>query len=136
MGYRLKRAYNTLRGDIRSQLNTLDLRITTYSTLVLIVDHPGLPQSALASTLDIKRSNMAVIVDELVQLGLITRKQAPVDRRVYALFPTQTGRRRCEKALAMNTAHEQRLLKQLSADDLHQLCQLLQKIEGSDEEYC
>ncbi len=131
VGYRLKRAYNTLRGDLLTRLEPLGLRITTYSALVLICDHPGLRQSAVANALDVKRSNMVVIVDDLERKGWISRQQVPTDRRAHALYPTLSGKRVCEKAIALDTKHESQLLKCLTADELKKLSMLLEKIELS-----
>ena len=72
-GYHLKRAYNVLRSDLSRTLEPLGLRITTYSTLILIVENPGIRQSELAAVLDIERPNMVVILDDLEQRGWINR---------------------------------------------------------------
>ena len=87
-GYHLKRAYNVLRSDLSRTLEPLGLRITTYSSLILIVENPGIRQSELASALDIERPNMVVIIDDLEQRGWINRERVKTDRRAYALYAT------------------------------------------------
>jgi len=129
-GYRMKRAYNTMRADLQARLEPLGLRITTYSTLVLVVDNPGLRQSALADTLEIKRSNMVLIVEDLEHRGWITRKQIPADRRAYAIYPTRSGKRICDKAIALDMEHEAALLNCLSSEELNRFTAVLEKIES------
>lgn len=133
LGYRLKRAYNTIRSELLSLLDPLGLRITTYSALVLIADNPGLRQSALAEALDIKRSNMVAIIDELETNGWVIRKDHPSDRRALALSVTKSGKSTCKKALAVCAEHEANLLKCMSSDALTELLGTLEKIESSSE---
>ncbi len=133
LGYRLKRAYNTIRSELLGLLEPLGLRITTYSALVLIVDNPGLRQSVLAAALDIKRSNMVAIVDELETKGWVTRKEHPSDRRALALHVTKTGSRTCKRALAVCAEHESNLLESMNSDELIQLLTTLEKIESLSE---
>ena len=134
IGYRLKRAYTTLRADLLRELEPLGLRITTYSALVLVVENPGLRQSAIAQALEIKRSNMVVIVNELEEKGLIKRKQVQADRRASAFFPTASGKRLCAAAIAMNIERESRLLQCLDTAEAEQLSSILEKIESATGE--
>ena len=134
LGYRLKRAYSSLRADLLARLEPLGLRITTYSALVLIVDNPGLRQSELASALDIKRSNIVAILDDLDARGWGVRQRDPLDRRVFTLSATASGLKVCRRALAMDTKHESRLLACLSSRETERLSALLEKIELSAEE--
>ena len=131
IGYRLKRAYNTIRSDMLHQMEPLGLRITTFSTLLLIVDQPGLRQSALANLLDIKRSNMVAIIDDLELKGWIKRKAAPEDRRAFALYATVSGERSCEKAVALAGEQDEKLMSCLSDGEQLTLINLLEKIESS-----
>lgn len=128
-GYHMKRAYNVLRSDLAKCLEPLGLRITTYSSLNLIVDNPGIRQSELAQALDIERPNMVVILDDLEHRGWIDRRRVETDRRAYALFATLPGKRVCEKAVAADKASENRLLQNLQDAEKNLLIKLLNKIE-------
>ena len=128
-GYHLKRAYNVLRSDLAKKLEPLGLRITTYSSLILIVDNPGIRQSELAAALDIERPNMVVILDDLEQKGWINRERLETDRRAYALFATLTGKRVCEKAVQQDRLHEAKVLGGLEPKEIQRLIEALNKIE-------
>ncbi len=133
IGYRLKRAYSTIRSDLLERLEPLGLRITTFSALALITDNPGLRQSELAAALDIKRSNMVAIVDDLEGSGWVSRKAFPKDRRAFALYPTSSGRKMCKKAVGVVATHDAQVLEVLNDDELDYLSRLLDKIEAPAE---
>ncbi len=116
VGYQMKRAFNVIQGDLVKTLKPFDLRMLTYTALVLIVDKPGLRQSQLAAAMDVERPNMVVIIDELERRELITRDRVQTDRRAYALKATLKGRRLYEKAVAAVTEHEAELLSDLDED--------------------
>jgi|TARA_B110000908_G_scaffold152294_1_gene187806 DNA-binding MarR family transcriptional regulator len=115
-GYHLKRAVNVLQLDLKAALKPFDLRMLTYTALVLIVDNPGLRQSQLADAMDVERPNMVVIIDTLESRELISRDRVLTDRRAYALHATLGGRRLCEKATIAVKDHEDRLLHELSPE--------------------
>lgn len=115
-GYHLKRAVNVLQLDLKAALKPFDLRMLTYTALVLIVDNPGLRQSQLAEAMDVERPNMVVIIDTLETRELISRDRVPTDRRAYALHATLGGRRLYEKATIAVKDHEDRLLHELSPE--------------------
>lgn len=129
LGYRFKRVNDAIGADLRSQLEPLGLRISTFSVLVLISTNAGIRQSALASTLNIKRSNMVAIVEELENNGWIVRNQVPTDRRAMALDVTAAGKKLCDVALKAGVKHELQLFDCLSQEELKQLSAMLEKIE-------
>ncbi|MHA7776734.1 MarR family winged helix-turn-helix transcriptional regulator [Roseibium sp. M-1] len=129
LGYQMKRTFNVIQSDLTKTLKPFDLRMLTYTALILIVDNPGLRQSQLAEAMDIERPNLVVIVDELERRELILRDRVESDRRAYALKATLAGRRLCEKASAAVAAHEQLLLKGISPDALTTTVKVMQQIE-------
>lgn len=128
-GYHMKRAFNVVQADLAATLKPFELRMITYSALVLIVDNPGLRQSQLADAMDIERPNLVVIIDELERRDLILREKVPTDRRAYALMPTLAGRQLCARAVAAVRDHEKRLLANLSDDETAAMIRALVRIE-------
>ena len=131
IGYSLKRAFNVIQSDLAQTLKPFDLRMMTYTALVLIVDNPGLSQSQLAEAMDIERPNLVVIIDELERRELIVRDRVPTDRRAYALKATLLGRQLYDRAVAAVTAHEERLLSGLSEDARATMIAAFKTIERS-----
>ncbi len=131
IGYHMKRAFNAVQSDLAHTLKPFDLRMLTYTALVLIVDNPGLRQSQLADAMDIERPNLVVILDELERRELITRDRVPADRRAYALQVTLSGRQLYDSAVAAVTAHEEQLLQGLDDEARETLVVALKIIENS-----
>ncbi|WP_136442650.1 MarR family winged helix-turn-helix transcriptional regulator [Pacificoceanicola onchidii] len=130
VGYRMKRAFNVIQDDLSKTLKPFELRMLTYTALILIVDNPGLRQSQLADAMDVERPNLVVILDELERRELIVRDRVPTDRRAYALKATLAGRRLSEQAVAAVTAHEDRLMRGLDDGALETLRHALKTIEA------
>lgn len=135
VGYHMKRAFNVVQADLAATLKPFELRMITYSALVLIVDNPGLRQSQLADAMDIERPNLVVIIDELERRDLILREKVPTDRRAYALMPTLAGRQLCRRAVDAVKTHEARLLQGVGMTELEKVLDVLRRIEakGSGE---
>lgn len=125
IGYNLKRAFNVVKSDLAVALAPLNLRVMTYTALVLIVDNPGLRQAQLADALDIERPNLVSLIDELEQSELVTRNPVPGDRRARALVPTAHGKRLCARANRVVEDHEARLFDGLGMASRSQLLAVL-----------
>ena len=65
VGYNMKRAYMQLRDDLSETLAPFGLRIGTFSALAVVKLKPGISQTHLGRELNIKRSGVFVLVDEL-----------------------------------------------------------------------
>ncbi len=131
IGYNLKRVVNTMQADLSYELVKFDLRIITFSALTMIVENPGMRQSQLAEALNIERSNLVLVIDELDSRELITRNVVAGDRRSYALKATLAGVRLSKISLAAVAVHEARLLANLSAGEKNEILQSLMKLRLS-----
>ncbi|MCW1930953.1 MarR family winged helix-turn-helix transcriptional regulator [Pararhodobacter zhoushanensis] len=129
IGYDMKRALNVVLGDLGIVLAGFGLRMTTYSTLVVIRDNPGLRQTRLAEILMIERPNLVLILDDLEEAELVTRIRAPDDRRAYELTATPKGKRLCEQATAAVNGHDTRMTRGLSDEEVAALHRALRQIE-------
>ncbi|MBX2885975.1 MAG: MarR family transcriptional regulator [Granulosicoccus sp.] len=127
IGYHLKRTTNIMLADLANTLAPYELRMLTYTALVIIVDNPGIRQYQLADAMDIERPNLVVIVDELEQRELIVRDRVPTDRRAYALQPTLVGKRLYKKATKSVKEQEQILFKEISQGDQKKIVAALGK---------
>ena len=129
VGYNMKRAFNEVQADLSRVLQKFELRMLTYSALVLIVDNPGLRQTHLAEALAVERPNLVIIIDELERRGLIVRERLVSDRRAYALIATLEGRRLYEKATHAVAAHELRIFGERNDPMVLKLVEAMQWIE-------
>lgn len=132
VGYQLKRTFNAMKADLSQVLEPVGLRMTTYSTLVLIEANPGIRQSELSQILSMERPNMVLVLDDLEQRGWITRERLETDRRAYALKVTLSGKRVCDKAKTDNLSAEEKRLDNLDAKERRILFSALVKLERSE----
>ena len=98
-----------------------DLRAVSFSALSIIVGELGLTQTQLADALQIERSNLVTIIDELAGRNLIIRAPVAQDRRRHALMPTTAG-----KQLAA-AEHERRLFACLTESERIELHRIQRK---------
>ena len=129
LGYHMKRSFNHVQADLTRVLKPFELRMLTYTALVLITDNPGLRQSQLADAMDVERPNLVVIIDELERRELILRERVPTDRRAYALQPTLAGRQLYERALKAVRAHEAQLTQGIDEQTRATVIAVLRGIE-------
>lgn len=132
IGYNLKRAYVVVYEDYRATLGQDGFAPRVFSALALVVQFPNITQSAVARHLGIERSGLVAIVDELEKRKLILRTPVPGDRRVQALVPTEAGKAAFAQAQKDVTAHEDRLLSNLSDAEKQTLTRLLKKIRNAE----
>jgi len=131
IGYAMKRAQSIVQADFARVLAEHELRAVSFSALTLIVGDPGMTQTQLADALQIERSNLVTIIDELAGRNLIVRAPVARDRRRHALMPTAKGRQLAAAARATAQEHERRLFACLTADERTELQRILQKFRQS-----
>jgi DNA-binding MarR family transcriptional regulator len=89
---------------------------------------PGISQQDLAGSLRMHASNLVGIVDELEKRGLLERRPSETDRRVYALYLTDQGRRDLAKIGEVAREHSRALLAALTEPQRVELARLLEAI--------
>lgn len=127
IGYDMKRALSIVAADFARTLAEYDLRAVSFSALSIIVGEPGLTQTQLAEVLQIERSNLVTLIDELAGRGLIIRAPVAQDRRRYALMPTTAGKQMAAAAQSSAAEHERRIFACLTDQDRHELQRILRQ---------
>lgn len=127
-GYRMKRAYLLVQADLAETLEPLGLRVGTFSALAVLIASPGISQTSLSHMLNIKRSGVVVVVDELERAGVLERRAVAGDRRKNALAITPAGQRLWEKAERAVQLHEAELFAGLDQQEADQLRDLLGRV--------
>jgi len=127
-GYEMKLAYLLIHEDMMRILKPTGLRIVTFSALGIVVENPDISQTQLAQALQIERSGVVVIVDELENADLISRNKVEGDRRSYALRATLKGRNLWSRTEKRVHEHEDRILSGLTTSERETLKKLLGRI--------
>ncbi len=99
-----------------------------YGMLQVIANNPGLTQSRLAEAMEVDRSSIVKVVNQLEDKGLIRRTASPNDRRSYWLRMTPDGKlalRRIEEAVARQ---DREFSAALSDDERQTLIALLRRL--------
>jgi DNA-binding MarR family transcriptional regulator len=121
LGYAVSKGFKAI-------LEPFDLHPREFAVLRSVGFEEGQTQQALADRLQIPRSRMVSIVDELEARGFLERRPNPADRRVRELYLTDPGRKTLERAFAAAVAYEQQVATPLSAAEREQLLDLLERI--------
>ncbi len=78
----------------RFEQNARDLGLTrsTCAVLAHLARNEGIQQSALADILEIEPITLTRLLDRLEEMGLVERRQHPIDRRIRLLCLTDAAR--------------------------------------------
>jgi len=110
-----------------SALAPLGLRPRHLVALTVLRDHRGSTQQALATTLQIDRTNLVGLLNELEADKLIERRRSSEDRRRHIVVLTRTGANRLAKAELALAAAEDEVLGGLDDEQRETLYLLLQR---------
>jgi DNA-binding MarR family transcriptional regulator len=115
LGYMLRRASNSLMGELARQLESAGLKISEASILLLVEANPRVTQSEIGRVLGINRANMAPLTGGLELRGLVRRER--VNGRSQGLVITGPGTAACDNARRIMAEGERRILDRLGGDD-------------------
>jgi DNA-binding MarR family transcriptional regulator len=124
VGYAIARQFKSI-------LVPFELHPREFAVLRAVGADEGRPQQALGDHLQIPRSRMVSIVDELEARGFLERRPNPTDRRVRELYLTDAGRTLLAEAFEQAVSYERRVTGPLSAEEREQLLDLLERISSS-----
>lgn len=108
-------------------LRPTGLRVTQFSLLSHLKNHPSIPISVLAEDLELDRTTLSRNLGPLREGGLLKLRPGR-DARVQEVSITEAGRRRHEEALPHWRDIQQRVADLMGADTLTRLLGGLEKI--------
>jgi DNA-binding MarR family transcriptional regulator len=111
-------------------LGELGLRPRHHIALTILRDLGESAQADLAETLQIDRTNLVGLLNELEERGLVERRRSAEDRRRHTVAITAKGRRQLAKAEFALLAVESDVLGALDGDERRQLHDLLARAVG------
>src|SRR6202162_2794484 len=82
----------------RSDEQLLGMHLRLLMALSFVRDHDGVPQQELAEALCMDANNVVLVLNELEELGYVTRRRDPEDRRRHLVDLTPAGRRAMSRA--------------------------------------
>jgi DNA-binding MarR family transcriptional regulator len=96
--------------------------------LRLIAAGSSFNQLSLGRKLGVFPSRMVILIDQLVEKGLVERKRSETDRRQSTLVLTKKGAHVLERLSGLAAEHEADLCAALTVDERHTLASLCRKI--------
>ena len=121
LGYAVSRGFHEV-------LRPLELEPGEFALLRAVEAGDGEAQNALAERLHISPSWMVAIVDELERRALLERRPHARDRRVRNLHLTVAGKKLLKQAERKAQQFDRQVTGPLSARELEQLLELLQRV--------
>jgi len=109
----------------RSSEDLLGMHLRHLMALSYVRDHDGGPQQELAEALCMDANNVVLLLNELEDLGWITRQRDPQDRRRHLVNLTAAGRRKLTTAECAQESVEADVLRGLEPAERAILRELL-----------
>ncbi|MBO3735708.1 MarR family winged helix-turn-helix transcriptional regulator [Glycomyces niveus] len=125
IGGQMYLAHRYARAATNRALQEHGVELRHLGVLGQIAEAGPMSQRELIDRLQVDKSSMVHIVDELERQGLAERHRNERDRRSYTVHITTAGEERLKEAQASTAKVMTRLLKPLSAADRRQLQDLL-----------
>lgn len=128
IGYQLRVAQIAIFRDFDRVLGRYDITPTLFGALVLIEANSGLKQTELAQAIQLDRSTVVSVIDNLEGRGLVARTRSLDDRRSNSLSLTPKGRSLLATLRPLVVEHEERLARNLRKQEQATLVRALKKI--------
>lgn len=125
-----------MRVAAEAALGPVGLRPRHFVALTFLRDGGGSTQQALATTLQIDRTNLVGLLNELEAERLIERRRSEEDRRRHIVELTEAGHRRLARAEFVLAAVEDDVLAALDAQQRETLYTLLHRATSGDAVDC
>jgi DNA-binding MarR family transcriptional regulator len=131
-GYALRRASAVWMERLTRRLQSLDLRVSEASVLMVIDANAAASQSEIGRLLDIATANMAPLISRLEARKLLLRR--PIDGRTQALLLSTAGQALLSQVKKILQAHEQDLLDRIPAAHRAMFMRVLWEISDLNDE--
>ncbi len=119
----------------RSTEDLLGMHMRHLMSLSYVRDHDGGPQQELAEALCMDANNVVLLLNELEELGYISRRRDPSDRRRHLVDLTPIGVKALDDAEHRQESIEDDVLKALDSDERATLWRLLGRaLRGAEPE--
>ncbi|WP_191229316.1 MarR family winged helix-turn-helix transcriptional regulator [Aurantiacibacter xanthus] len=128
LGRHLRRASNAVLKNLNREFEPYDFRVTLFSVMWLIHEHPGSSGAQLSEYLAVPRSNMVVLLRELEARGLIERGDGPTKSRAQAFRLSKKGKKLMVELEAAHDRHLEYVNSKLDPEERRLLRKLLQRL--------
>ncbi len=131
LGYLLKHVQLRFFELSAAALEPLGINGREAAVLRAIADRYPVSQGEIARTMNVDRTTMVALIDDLQGKGLVRRRQDPEDRRKNAVELTDVGRHTVRQAAGAVERAERDFLGALSAAEAAQFKQILRALSAN-----
>src|SRR5580692_9528734 len=124
----LKKASFKAQEFSEENLGPLGLTGRHLGVMLVIQEMGSISQQEIGKCVQMDRTTMVQVIDELEKMNLVERKESPTDRRAHAVYLTAKGKAILPKADQLGWAAEKRFLAHLEAKEQKELARLLKKL--------
>lgn len=117
----------------QKQLLTGELKQYTLRQLYyieLINKKTGISISELSKILDVKKSTASIAVNQLIDAGIVIKKQSKTDKRFYSLELTSKGEYIINKHMQVHKNTIKKILDILNPEEVDNFIEIINKISG------
>lgn len=122
------RACQVMGQALTRALQGLDLKPPHLDILVNIYKSPAISQQDLARKMLVGRSNLSMLLPQLEQRGLVTRRIDPHDRRILRLSLTDAGMALTEDALVIHSEVIERSMRLSTEEECNLIGEAMMRI--------
>jgi DNA-binding MarR family transcriptional regulator len=133
LGYLLKHVQLRLFELGAAVLEPLGITGREAAVLRAVADRYPVSQGEIAAAMNVDRTTMVALIDDLEGKGLVRRRQDPDDRRKNAVELTDAGRDTVQKAAAAVERAERDFLSPLPAAEAAQFKKALRALLGGSQ---
>jgi DNA-binding MarR family transcriptional regulator len=119
--FRLIRLEARMQAAVGERLREIGVSIPQCDVLTTLTEKEGVSQQELAARLYVTKGNISGLIDRLAEAGLVERRSTANDRRQRAIYLTEAGRARAERAIAVQHRWIASTLGRMSEPDLEAL---------------
>ena len=130
IGTTIHRVVQLIQQRIDNEIGDSGLTRLSWMAATHVEDSPGLTIGDLAGRLEVGRATAGQLVDRMVQGGWVERWPSPDDRRSQIVTATPKARAMLEELAPRQSALEDEILQDLSADERRILLALLERIKS------
>lgn len=99
-GYLLRRSHRLFAKELAKRLAEHEMPVAQFQILRVLWKHDGLSQTELSEHIEVERSALTGVFDDLERRGIVRRKRSTSDRRRHTVHLTKYGRSLHEPLMA------------------------------------
>lgn len=124
----LARTYRAFSSYSDGHIRELGLTSPQFDVIATLGGTEGMSMKDLAAATLVTKGTLTGITDRLEKKGLLRREVPPENRRSFTIVLTDAGEALFQKVFPEHIAYLQQRFEKLTAEELHQLHDLLKKL--------